>query len=201
MHYPCSRQLASRVHSIRHAECALAVRGFGNKSQWTREAEIYRRSAPEKGRRMQSLRERHCGSESSAAGETCVYIRYPAVIRLPAAARCTLFTSRQIPLDMILSLWYTLSRRYPTGIRDTLSRDASLLRLSQNVRKTVPETITYRIAVFAVLSWATWQFKSFGRAEKTKKTLLIQIGTVTATLFYASRLQICSIHSRRNKLL
>lgn len=133
-----SVQLAGWVHTIRHAECALAVRGFGNKSQWTREAE-FTDGAREKGRRI-SLRERRCGSESSleSAANVCVY-----KISCGNTFACNSLVHsvylRQIPLDTILSLLYTLTPSSSSGNprRRVASRRATPARC--NFSSTYPE--------------------------------------------------------------
>lgn len=184
---------SSRTECTRYvtrSACSFAVRGFGNKSQWTREVKFIDRA-------RRAEKECTCKGCNPRAGviveakvawkrvQMYVYVctctqDIRDKIRLPAAARCNSVYLRQIPLDTILSLLYTLTRRHPTGIRATRRR----LQLSRNVRKTVSETITYRIAVCALVTGCL-AFKSFKHAGKMEETrvVLVQIEIVTTLLY------------------
>lgn len=141
-----SVQFAGWVHSIRHAECSRSS-WFWKQIAMNERAE-FTNGAREKGCRI-SLRERRCGSESSleSAANVCVY-----KISCGNTFACNSLVHsvylRQIPLDTILSLLYTLTRRHPPGIRDAASRRGARHRLDAtfpaHARKTVPnDNISY----------------------------------------------------------
>lgn len=78
MHHPCNRQLASRVHSIRHAECAFvrSSRLWKQIAMNEREVKFIDRARKRNVQVCNPRCGRHCGSKSSleARANVCVCV-------------------------------------------------------------------------------------------------------------------------------